>query len=100
VARETFKENVTDIYDLGRELSEMHGLPLALVYQDSGFIFQLKKSESEGQLPAEFINITEKKGRIVFSTLDLVRPSSGIGTFHMRVLISVPRPQRKSEMRG
>lgn len=100
VARETFKENVTDIYELGRELSETHGLPLVLVYQDSGFIFQLKKSESEGQLPAEFINITEKKGKIVFSTLDLVRPPSGTGTFPMRVLINVPHPQRKSEMRG
>jgi hypothetical protein len=73
VARETFKENIADIYELGRELSEAHGLPLALVYQDSGFIFQLKKSEVEGELPAEFINVTEKKGRIVFSTLDLVR---------------------------
>jgi DNA mismatch repair protein MSH4 len=73
VARETFKENVADIYELGRELSETHGLPLALAYQDSGFIFQLKKSELEGEFPAEFINVTEKKGRVVFSTLDLVR---------------------------
>jgi DNA mismatch repair protein MSH4 len=73
VARETFKENVADIYELGRELSEAHGLPLALAYQDSGFIFQLKKLEAEGELPAEFINVTEKKGRVVFSTLDLVR---------------------------
>ncbi|KAF9648246.1 hypothetical protein BDM02DRAFT_3096843 [Thelephora ganbajun] len=71
VARETFKENVADIYQLGRELSEAHGLPLALVYQDGGFIFQLKKSEVESELPAEFINIMEKKGRVVLSTLDL-----------------------------
>ncbi|KAF9781104.1 muts domain V-domain-containing protein [Thelephora terrestris] len=71
VARETFKENVADIYELGRELSGTHGLPLALVYQDSGFVFQLKKLEVGGGLPAEFINVTEKKGRIVFSTLDL-----------------------------
>lgn len=73
VARETFKENVADIYQLGRELSEAHGLPLALVYQDGGFIFQLKKSEADGEFPTEFINITEKKGRVAFSTLDLVR---------------------------
>jgi len=78
VARETFKENIADIYQLGRELSEIHGLPLALVYQDSGFIFQLKKAEVEGDLPAGFINITEKKGRVAFSTLDLVRLSLGI----------------------
>ena len=79
VARETFKENIADIYQLGRELSEAHGLPLALVYQDSGFIFQLKKSEVEGELPAEFINVTEKKGRVVFSTLDLVSLSLRTG---------------------
>ena len=78
VARETFKENIADIYQLGRELSETHGFPLALVYQDSGFIFQLKKSEVDGELPREFINVTEKKGRVVFSTLDLVRLSLGI----------------------
>ena len=81
VARETFKENVADIYELGRELSEAHGLPLALVYQDSGFIFQLKKSEVEGELPVEFINVTEKKGKIVFSTLDLVRLSFVVRSF-------------------
>lgn len=78
VARETFKENVADIYQLGRELSEAHGLPLVLVYQGNGFIFQLKKSEVDGELPGEFINVTEKKGRVVFSTLDLVRLSMDI----------------------
>lgn len=81
VARETFKENVADIYQLGRELSEAHGLPLALVYHDSGFVFQLKKLEAEDGLPAEFINVTQKKGRIVFSTLDLVRLSLSIWDF-------------------
>lgn len=92
VARETFKENVADIYQLGRELSEAHGLPLALVYRDSGFIFQLKKLEAEDELPAEFINVTQKKGRVVFSTLDLVRLSSSIGDFPVLVFITTPRP--------
>lgn len=92
VARETFKENVADIYQLGRELSEAHGLPLALVYRDSGFVFQLKKSEAEDELPAEFINVTQKKGRVVFSTLDLVRPSLSIGDFPVLLFITTPRP--------
>ena len=83
VARETYKENVADIYELGRELSEAHGLPLALVHQDSGFIFQLKTSQVDGELPAEFINVTQKKGRIVFSTLDLVRLSFAIEDFFL-----------------
>jgi DNA mismatch repair protein MSH4 len=51
VARETFKENVADIYQLGRELSEAHGLPLALVYQDSGFILSIEKVGSRGRTP-------------------------------------------------
>lgn len=81
VARETFKENVADIYELGRGLSDTHGLPLSLVYQDGGFTLQLRKSEAEGELPTEFINVTEKKGRIVFSTLDLVCRPFGVWIF-------------------
>lgn len=100
VARETFKENVADIYQLGRELSDAHGLPLALVYQDSGFIFQLKKAEVEGELPAGFINVMEKKGKVAFSTLDLVRLSLGIrpsGSILGLVPITVPRPLEKTK---
>jgi len=100
VARETFKENIADIYQLGRELSEAHGLPLALVYQDSGFILQLKKSELEAELPVEFINVTEKKGRVTFSTLDLVRPSSGIRGDSHTCAHQHFSTERKSEMRG
>lgn len=94
VARETFKENIADIYELGRELSEAHALPLCLVYQDSGFIFQLKKLEVEGELPAEFINITEKKGGIVFSTLDLV--CLGLGS-KILLFISVLSHEEKTK---
>ena len=97
VARETFKENVADIYELGRELSEAHGLPLALVYQDGGFIFQLKKSEVEGELPAEFINVTEKKGRVVFSTLDLVRLPFVMGKFPNPSAIAAPYHKEKTK---
>ena len=97
VARETFKENVADIYQLGRELSEAHGLPLTLVYRDSGFVFQLKKSEAEDELPAEFINVTQKKGRVVFSTLDLVRLSLSIGDFPVLVLITTPARKEKTK---
>ena len=73
VARETFKENVGDIYQLNRTLSEEHGLPLTLVYQDTGFVFALKKGDVEGELPGGFINATQKKGRWIFSSLELVR---------------------------
>lgn len=100
VARETFKENIADIYQLGRELSEAHGLPLVLVYHDSGFVFHVKKSEAEDDLPAEFINVTQKKGRVVFSTLDLVSLLSSIADHPVLVFTTLPHPQRKNGMQG
>lgn len=77
VARETYKENVGDIYMLNSALSDTHGLPLSLVYQESGFVFSLKKTDLEGagvgaQLPKGFINPTVKKGKWLFSSMDLV----------------------------
>jgi DNA mismatch repair protein MSH4 len=76
VARETYKENVGDIYNLNRTLSETHNLPLSPVYQENGgFVFTLKKSELEdagGELPRGFVNVTMQKGRWLFSSLDLV----------------------------
>ncbi|KAF9466889.1 muts domain V-domain-containing protein [Collybia nuda] len=71
VARETYKENVGDIFELNRALSENHELPLSLLYQDSGFVFTLKKSDLEGELPKGFINVVMKKGKWMFSTIEL-----------------------------
>ncbi|KAI0317904.1 muts domain V-domain-containing protein [Amylostereum chailletii] len=74
VARETYKENVGDIQALHRDLCEKHELPLQLVYQDSGFVFAIKKSDLEaldGKLPIGFINQSMQKGRWLFTTLEL-----------------------------
>ncbi|KAI0761165.1 muts domain V-domain-containing protein [Trametes elegans] len=76
VARETYKENVNDIYALRSRLSEEHDLPLMLVYRDSdaGFVFALKKADLEdagGELPRGFIDVTGQKGRLVFSSIEL-----------------------------
>ncbi|KAF8908829.1 muts domain V-domain-containing protein [Mucidula mucida] len=71
VARETYKENVGDIYALNLTLSEEHGMPFSLVYQDTGFVFTLKKPDLEGELPKGFINASLKKGRWVFSSMEL-----------------------------
>ena len=54
-------------------LSEKHGLPITLVYQESGFVFALKKDELEGELPKGFLNVSPQKGRWIFSSLELVR---------------------------
>lgn len=72
MARETYKENVADIYQLNRALSEEHSLPLTLVYQNSGFVFALKKTDLEGELPQGFVNVEMKKGRWIFSSMELV----------------------------
>ncbi|OSD05707.1 hypothetical protein PYCCODRAFT_1384678 [Trametes coccinea BRFM310] len=76
VARETYKENVGDIYALRNRLSEELDLPLTLVYRDAdaGFVFALKKSDLEdagGELPRGFIDVTAQKGRMVFSSIEL-----------------------------
>ncbi|KAJ7079998.1 muts domain V-domain-containing protein [Mycena belliarum] len=71
VARETYKENVGDIFALNRTLSEAHGLPLSLTYHETGFVFTLRKTELEGELPRGFINAALKKGKWAFSSMDL-----------------------------
>ncbi|KAL1952427.1 hypothetical protein VTO73DRAFT_1576 [Trametes versicolor] len=76
VARETYKENVGDIYALRARLAEEHDLPLTLVYRDSdaGFVFALKKTDltdAGGELPRGFIDVTAQKGRVTFATIEL-----------------------------
>ncbi|KAF4584531.1 MutS protein msh4 [Pleurotus pulmonarius] len=71
VARETYKENVGDIYQLNRSLSEMHSLPLSLVYQETGFVFVLKKDDLMDGLPSGFINASMKRGSWYFSSMEL-----------------------------
>ena len=73
VARETYKENIGDIYHLNRMLSEQHNLPFMMVYQDTGFVFALRKTDLEGELPEGFVNVVLKKGRWIFSSMELVR---------------------------
>lgn len=72
VARETYKENVGDIFALSRDLSEQHNLPISLVYQETGFIFVLKRNDLDGELPRGLINVTMQKGRWQFSSVELV----------------------------
>lgn len=76
VARETFKENVGDIFQLNRDLCDQHELSIQLVHQENGFVFTLKKSELEEsgkvELPKGFVNVSSKKGKWVFETMELV----------------------------
>lgn len=92
VARETYKENVGDIYQLNRNISESHSLPISLQYQDTGFVFTLKKTDLEGELPKGFVNISLKKGKWVFSSMELVNFIYGL--FRKR-LINILSPLKK-----
>jgi len=44
---------------------------MALIYQDSGFVFMVKKNDIDGRLPQGFINVAMQKGRWLFSSLEL-----------------------------
>ena len=62
-----------DIYELCRELSNEHDLPLQLCYSDAArHFFTLKKADVDGQLPKGFINVTTKGDKWCFSTVELV----------------------------
>ncbi|KAG9310368.1 muts domain V-domain-containing protein [Chiua virens] len=76
VARETFRENVGDIYQLNTALSQKHELPITLVYQESRFVFALKKDDLEGELPRGFLNVSAQKGRWLFSSMELKKTNA------------------------
>lgn len=63
-----------DIYQLCRDLSQKHDLPLELSYSDAGgHVFILKKTSLDGELPKGFVNVTSRGGKWHFSSLELVR---------------------------
>ena len=98
VARETYKENVADILQLARTLSETHELPLVALYQDSGFVFTLKKNDLDGELPSGFINVSMKKGKWVFSSMELVGLAALVAsTILYQFLGFVEEDERKDE---
>ncbi|THH14058.1 hypothetical protein EW146_g6239 [Bondarzewia mesenterica] len=76
VARETYKENVGDIYALQRSLAEKYELPLTLVYQDAGFILAVPQNQIEDSFPKGFIDANLRKGKWTFSTMELKKRNS------------------------
>lgn len=68
---------MADIFQLNRKLCEKHALPLQLLYQEQGFVFTLRKIDLEEaglrELPKGFINVTARKGKWFFESIDLVR---------------------------
>ncbi|KAF8327173.1 muts domain V-domain-containing protein [Cantharellus anzutake] len=73
VARETYKENVDDIFELRAQLSQEHNLPLSMEYQErgGGFWFTIAKGDLEGELPRGFLNVTTKGAKWCFTSMEL-----------------------------
>ena len=90
---------MSDIFALCSALSAEHNLPLVLVYQESagGFTFTLKKSDLEEQceLPRGFINVTQKKGKWVFGSLELVCNCHSISQTMILTFSARPRATRE-----
>ncbi|KAK4047164.1 MutS protein msh4 [Microbotryomycetes sp. JL201] len=86
VARETYKEGVSDAYNFCENLKNEHQLEsMNLVASGSGnlsqFVFQCSKAEIEERnegLPKTFINVIRKGKNIEFSCPDLVKQNARI----------------------
>ncbi|KAF2769830.1 hypothetical protein EJ03DRAFT_311511 [Teratosphaeria nubilosa] len=90
VARQTYKEAMTDAMQHITDMSEQHGLPLQTKYDNSRhFYMRLHASELvERDLPAVFINVFRKKDMIECQTLRLIKQNQKIADSHAEVMIS------------
>lgn len=93
VARQTYKEAMTDALQHIAEMCEEHGLPLQTKFDNvRQFYLRLRADELEDRnLPPIFINVYRKKDMIECQTLDLVKLNQKIGDAHMEVLLMSDR---------
>ncbi|KAM0752833.1 hypothetical protein T439DRAFT_299108 [Meredithblackwellia eburnea MCA 4105] len=72
VARETYRENISDAFEMCEDLSKQHGLDITLVHSNSGFVFSCAASELEDKrLPKGFVNQTKKGKKVEFMSMEL-----------------------------
>jgi DNA mismatch repair protein MSH4 len=74
VARQTYKETTDDVYDLIKDYSEKHSLPIKSNFEvNMGFYMSIPDENMQDKiLPLEFINVVKKRKNLVFTTLKLV----------------------------
>ena len=89
VARQTYKEAMTDAYQHVTDLADEHNLPLDCCYDNARqHYIRLPVSELEDRnLPAVFINVFRKKKSIECQTLDLMKRNQKISDSHTEVLL-------------
>lgn len=89
VARQTYKEAMTDALQHIADLAEEHNLPLETKFDNPRqFYLRLQATDLEQRdLPAIFINAFRKKDNIECQTLDLVKRNQKISDAHTEVIL-------------
>jgi DNA mismatch repair protein MSH4 len=89
VARQTYKESMSDALAHMTEVNEECKLPLQTKFDNvRQFYFRLAVDELESQaLPPIFINVYRRKNVIECQTLDLVKRNQKTGDAHVEVLL-------------
>jgi DNA mismatch repair protein MSH4 len=89
VARQTYKEAMTDALQHITDLTEEHNLPLQTKFDNARqFFLRLRAEELEQRdLPAVFINVFRKKDNIECQTLDLLKRNQKITDAHTEVIL-------------
>ena len=89
VARQTYRESMTDAYEHIDELREEHNLPLTTKFEQARqFYIRLSASDLEERaLPPVFINVYRKKDVIECQTLSLLKSNQKIADAHTEVIL-------------
>ena len=89
VARQTYKEAMTDALQHITDLTEEHNLPLLTKFDNARqFYLRLRAEELEQRnLPPVFINVFRKKDNIECQTLDLLKRNQKISDAHTEVIL-------------
>jgi DNA mismatch repair protein MSH4 len=89
VARQTYKEAMTDALQHITDLTEEHNLPLQTKFDNARqFYLRLRAEDLEQRdLPAVFINVFRKKDNIECQTLDLLKRNQKISDAHTEVIL-------------
>lgn len=89
VARQTYRESMTDAYEHIESLREEHNLPLQTKFEEARqYYIRLSASDVEDRdLPAVFINVFRKKNIIEFQTLSLLKSNQKIADAHTEVIM-------------
>lgn len=89
VARQTYKESMTDALQHIDDTCKEYKLPLQTKYSnDRGFYLRLRVEELEDRnMPPVFVNVYRRKDIIECQTMELIKRNQKISDAHMEVLL-------------